>query len=68
MAVDYENYAIVYECKDNLNGTSVHSLWVSSRSPIMSDRVKSTVDELLTQYFQTKELKYIQYDPTICDS
>lgn len=68
LSTDYDNYAIVYECKEKPTGKSVHYLWVSSRTPIMSDSTKTTVDAIIGKYFDQNEVKLIEQNLNICGS
>ncbi|XP_070504548.1 apolipoprotein D-like [Chironomus tepperi] len=67
LSTDYDNYAIVYECKEKQDGKSIHYLWVSSRAPIMSDSTKKTVDEIIGNYFDRNSINSIDQKADICD-
>lgn len=66
--MDYEHYAIVYECIDKPDESSSHFLWVSSRTPTMSESVSGTVNELLNAYFDVKEVKNVEQNEVVCGS
>lgn len=67
MDVDYDQYAVVYECKDKPEGKSIHSLWIASRTPKLSDEAKEKVDALIDEHFDRSGIKIVNQSPEICN-
>lgn len=48
---DYENYSLVWACKDIATNRSMENVWLMSRTPQLPDKVLDHVDVLLGVYF-----------------
>ncbi|CAG9804329.1 unnamed protein product [Chironomus riparius] len=67
LSVDYDDYAVVYNCKNIDGNKSVQNVWVVSRTPNLSDNGKSKVDVILDEHFDRSKIKSVEQNPDICD-
>ena len=57
MSTDYDNYAVVYFCRDVGSARSADLFWLYSRTKELKPEVKSKVDDLIDTYFIRDRLK-----------
>jgi apolipoprotein D and lipocalin family protein len=51
MDTDYDNFSLVYLCKNFENGTSDEGIHLLSRTSVLADSVKVKVEGLIDEYF-----------------
>ncbi|KAG5681845.1 hypothetical protein PVAND_011253 [Polypedilum vanderplanki] len=66
LSTDYENYSIVYNCKNLPENKSLEFFWLLSSKPQLDDSVKSTVDNLIKEYFETDKLYTVNQTEEFC--
>ena len=67
LSVDYDDYAVVYNCRNIDENKSVQNVWVVSRTPNLSDNGKSKVHAILDEHFDRSKIKSVKQNPDICD-
>jgi len=68
LATDYDNYAIVYFCKDLEINKSYDFVRVLSRQPRLDPSVNVIVQSLVNQHFAKSEMYRVNQSPKRCDS
>lgn len=59
---DYENYSIVYWCKERSDGQSVDAFWLLSRTPQINPDVEEKVNYYIDTYFDRSALTIVKQD------
>lgn len=57
MDTDYDNYAIIYSCKNISQSKSAEAAWVLSKQRTISSEVQPTVDYLVDQYLSRSDMR-----------
>lgn len=65
--MDYDDYAVVYNCKNTEGNKSVQNVWIVSRTPNLSDKGKSKVDALIDEHFDRRFIKSVSQNPNSCN-
>lgn len=60
LSTDYENYSIVYNCK-NKDEKSKETFWLLSRTPELNPEVKTAVYEIVDKYFDRSIMKTVDH-------
>lgn len=60
MSTDYENYSIVYYCKDQTNGQSIQFFWVYSKYRELDAESQEIVDQYIDKYFQRDQILAVE--------
>ena len=56
LSTDYDNYAIVYYCKNIDDKKSSEFAWLLSREPQLNSAVLNTVDALIDTHFDRSQM------------
>lgn len=67
MSVDYDDYAVVYNCKNVDGNKSIQNVWIVSRTPKLSENGKAKVDAIINEHFDRSKIKSVEQSPHICD-
>jgi len=67
LSVDYDDYAVVYNCKNIDGNKSIQNVWIVSRTPKLSKNGKFKVDAIINEYFDRSKIKSVEQSPDICD-
>lgn len=67
LSTDYENYSIVFYCKNIDNNKSAQLAWVLSRQPELNPSVQSFVYSLLDKHFVRSEMYKSVQSAEICE-
>lgn len=66
MDTDYDNYAIIYSCKNLSENKSAEAAWVLSKQRTLEPRVVATVDKLVDQYLVRADMRTTEQSQSIC--
>lgn len=66
MDTDYDNYAIIYSCKNLSENKSAEAAWVLSKQRTLEPRVVATVDELVDKYLVRADMRKTEQRQSIC--
>lgn len=59
---DYDNFSIVYWCKDRNDGQSVDAFWLLSRTPQLNPDVEEKVNYYIDTFFDRNALTVVEQD------
>lgn len=66
MDTDYDNYAVIYSCKNLSENKSAEAAWVLSKQRTLKSQVVATVDSLVDQYLSRADLRRTEQSQSIC--
>ncbi|XP_055605082.1 uncharacterized protein LOC129753306 [Uranotaenia lowii] len=66
MDTDYDNYAIIYSCKNLSDSTSAEAAWVLSKQRTLKPEVRSHVDELVDKHLSRADMRVTEQSQSIC--
>lgn len=67
LSTDYDNYSIVYDCRNTAGNNSEDYAWIMSRQPQLNPAVQKIVDELIDTHFDRNTLHETKQSKDICD-
>lgn len=66
MDTDYDNYAIIYSCKNLSDNKSAEAAWVLSKQRTLKPEVHSKVDQLVEQYLVRADMRVTEQSQSKC--
>lgn len=66
MDTDYDNYAIIYSCKNLSDNKSAEAAWVLSKQRTIKQEVRFKVDQLVEQYLVRADMRVTEQSQSIC--
>lgn len=66
MDTDYDNYAVIYSCKNLSDDTSAEAAWVLSKQRTINPVVRSTVNSLIDNHLSRSDLRITEQNRSIC--
>lgn len=66
MDTDYDNYAIIYSCKNLSENKSAEAAWVLSKQRTVKQEVRFKVDQLVDQYLIRSDMRVTEQSQSIC--
>uniref|UniRef100_U5ER28 Apolipoprotein D n=1 Tax=Corethrella appendiculata TaxID=1370023 RepID=U5ER28_9DIPT len=67
LATDYENYSIVYSCKNISDEKSAEAAWLLSKQRTLNPIISDEANNLINNYFQRDEMRITRQDSNLCD-
>lgn len=64
---DYENYSIVYFCKEKKDepGKSAEAFWLLSKTKVLSEETQKKADDFIKQYFDKDAIRVAKQDSDV---
>lgn len=66
MDTDYDNYAIIYSCKNLSENKSAEAAWVLSKQRTILPEVQPTVDQLVDRYLVRADMRVTEQSQSKC--
>lgn len=66
MDTDYDNYAVIYSCKNISGNKSAEAAWVLSKQRTIKPEVQSKVDQLVDEYLVRADMRVTEQSQSIC--
>ncbi|XP_055546320.1 apolipoprotein D-like [Wyeomyia smithii] len=66
MDTDYDNYAVIYACKNISHSKSAEAAWVLSKHRTISSEVRPIVDGLVDQYLSRSDMRITEQSQSKC--
>ncbi|XP_058454141.1 apolipoprotein D-like [Malaya genurostris] len=66
MDTDYDNYAIIYSCKNISHSKSAEAAWVLSKQRTIQPDSRSIVDRLVDKYLSRSDMRVTEQSQSIC--
>lgn len=66
MDTDYDNYAVIYSCKNLSDNKSAEAAWVLSKQRTIRPELQATVDELVDRYLVRADMRVTEQGQSKC--
>lgn len=67
LSTDYDNYSIVYYCKNTEDNKSMEFAWVLSRQTQLNEAVRANVNGLMDTHFDRSAMHQSEQSAESCD-